>query len=458
MAWVKANVWIVVLCAVILIVLPAGWVGSSMWNASIRTARQKEVDDNRTKLNSVKEIPYTLKSVVPGQEVAEHKGVPNEKSIAMYAALRAKQDEQVAGVLKSAQELNSRGHTPLIDGLFPQPAEGDRQAKVLEFMGALVPTKDRSNPSAYERLLASIGAGGAPDYTIVLQSVKDARARELERMKAAGTTTDTLSETEQKELQATLVNQRLAQYKAQAGQISVYATMDIFPKFSPADTWPQIPDTRLAVPPTVERCFTWQCDYWTVQDLLSAVRLANTDAGGRATKVPDSVVKRIESNKLGPPPWLSAGPSSSEESGSGAALDPQSAVLTPVYSASVTGRVGGKANPLYDVRRARVVAVVSMARLPQFFNAISRANFMTVVGVNLRPVNINNELDAGYYYGTEAVIRADIDIECVWLRNWTAPLTPDSLKEQLGIKVEKPEGSSESSSESLPKPAGRGGR
>lgn len=454
MSWVKANVWIVVLSAVIVLVLPAGWVGSSMWNKSIRTSRQKEVDDNRTKLKGVQEIPYTLKAVVPGEEVPERRGVPNEKTIEMYAALRAQQDEQVAGVVKLAQEINSRGHAPLIEGLFPQPAEADRQAKVLEFMGALVPTKDPANPSAYERLLGSIGAGGPPDYTVVLEGLKAARQRELERMQQ-GKGTGELTEVEQKELAATLVNQRLAQYKSQADVLSVYATMDIFPKLA-NETWPQIPDTRLTVPPRVETCFTWQCDYWTVQDVLGAVKLANTGPGGRRTMVPDSVVKRIESIRLGPPPWA-ANNSSSEDNAPGA-VDPKSALLAASYGASITGRFGGKANQLYDVRRARVVAVVSMVRLPQFFNAISRSNFMTVVGVNLRPVSINNELDGGYYYGTEAVVRADIEIECIWLRNWTSTFMPDSIKEDLGIPVAKPEGSTEAPPEKAPKSSGKGGR
>ena len=452
MAWVKANVWIVVLSAVILIVLPAGWVGSSMWNKNIRTARQKEVDDNRTKLNGVKEIAYSLKAVVPGEELPEHRGVPNEKTIEMYAKLRAQQDEQVAGVVKMAGEINSRGHAPLIDGLFPQPSEADRQTKVLEFMGALVPTKDPSNPSAYEKLLASIGAGGPPAIDVVLQSLKDAAQREKERFRAAGNNAEP-TEAEQKEIAAALVNQRLAQYKAQAELISVYGTMDVFPKLT-NEVWPQIPDTRLTTPPTVERCFTWQCDYWTVQDVLGAVKLANTGAGGKPTMVPDSVVKRIESVRLGPPPWVSQ---SSGEEGAPSAVDPSSALIAPSYSTSVTGRYGGKANQLYDVRTVRLTAVVSLPRLPQFFNAISKSNFMTVIGVNLRPVNITNDLGSGYYYGTEAVVRAEIDIECVWLRIWTTPFIPDSIRTSLGIKPAAKEGEPEAPSDA-PKSSGKGGR
>src|SRR6185436_1708289 len=104
-----------------------------------------------------------------------------------------------------------------------------------------------------------------------------------------------------------------------------------------------------------------------------AVKLANTGPGGNATMVPDSVVKRIASLRLGPPPWeVQPG---TEEDGS-AAVDPQSALIAPAYANSVTGRVGGKANQLYDVRKAHLVAIVSLPRLPQFFNAISKSNFM----------------------------------------------------------------------------------
>jgi hypothetical protein len=206
----------------------------------------------------------------------------------------------------------------------------------------------------------------------------------------------------------------------------------------------------------VDTCYVWQCDYWTVQDILGAVKLANTGAGGKPTMVPESVVKRIVSLRLAPPPW-EAQPGGEESTS--APVDPKSALITPAFAGSVTGRVGGKANQLYDVRKARLSAVVSLQRLPQFFNAISKANFMTVTGINLRPVNMNDDLGTGYYYGPEAVVRADIEIECVWLRNWTAPLMPDEIKSDLGIAVEKPAGEADAPAPAEPKkPSGKGGR
>jgi ribosomal protein L12E/L44/L45/RPP1/RPP2 len=98
---------------------------------------------------------------------------------------------------------------------------------------------------------------------------------------------------------------------------------------------------------------------------------------------------------------------------------------------SITGRHNASDNKLYDVRHATITAVVSSAGLPAFVNAISRTNFMSVIGLDFFPADAWGDLDKGYYYGTDHVVRAVIKVETIWLRGWTEALMPQTFKDAL---------------------------
>jgi hypothetical protein len=102
---------------------------------------------------------------------------------------------------------------------------------------------------------------------------------------------------------------------------------------------------------------------------------------------------------------------------------------------SFTGREGGQADSAYDLRTVEVVAVVSSAELPKFLDAIGKVNFMTVTDLDLSSVDIWNEIQQGYYYGQDHVVRVAMTIETVWLRSWMTPLMPDSVKQTLGVPI-----------------------
>jgi hypothetical protein len=75
--------------------------------------------------------------------------------------------------------------------------------------------------------------------------------------------------------------------------------------------------------------------------------------------------------------------------------------------------------------------------------AISSVNLMTVVAMNIDSVDVMGDLEAGYYYGDDHVVRVTMRIETLWLRPWMAPLMPDGVKRALGIPVPAPEGEAE---------------
>ena len=76
--------------------------------------------------------------------------------------------------------------------------------------------------------------------------------------------------------------------------------------------------------------------------------------------------------------------------------------------------------------------VVSSARLLDLLDAIESTGFMEVLDLDLAEVDVLGDLDGGYYYGPEHVVRVRLDVETIWLRSWTAQYTPKIVREILG--------------------------
>ena len=89
------------------------------------------------------------------------------------------------------------------------------------------------------------------------------------------------------------------------------------------------------------------------------------------------------------------------------------AEVKPDYKVSVTGRSTSMANPDYDVRNVVLTAIVSSERLPALLDALSRVNFNTVLEVKLADVDVKSDLEKGFYYGNDHVVRATITLETV---------------------------------------------
>lgn len=401
MSWVKANVPIVACCATILVVLPAAWFGSSMWNGKIRTSRELAAQKVDTDLKTVN-VSYSISSAFQGGPVVTVPvKAPNPALTTLFKEARGKLDQQVTEVVKVAEQINQAEHKPLIDGLFPNPTD---KLLTLTFIETLVGKGDK--PSVYASLLKSINAGGPADPAALAEMLANERTQAIERNKAEHNT-DKLSPDDEAALAKTLAQLRLSEYRRYGRSVSVYALPSFFP---------QAPRVIPAEQPTEAECFRWQFDYWVVQDLLRAVDAAN-QKGGKRTGIEDSVVKRIE---------LVAVDAALPEQPTG---QPS---MAQAPSVSVTGRkpAAGLTAP-FDLRNADMTIVVASARLPEFLNAISRTNFMTVTSMDFTDMNPWDDLEQGYYYGNDHVVRAHLKIETVWLRSWTMPLMPETIKNTL---------------------------
>jgi hypothetical protein len=451
LGWLKKR-WMIVLFCVLAVVPPAvAFVFSSGWNKSIREGQEKVAADAKSKLDRAK-VTYALPS--PSPEFAPEP-LSAEPNAVLTAFFKEKRDAIVADSTKVVDRaLRHQGaRKPLLDDLFPRPKNAsDRIARTVEFAKAMVGEPDRGRPGVYQKLLAELNAGGPADTGMLASELDDEMKRQVEQIKGANQTRQ-LTEAEADTVRKDLLQRRIGRYQQRAGEISVYASMSSFSRRVPRQVPPQ--------PPSIAMCFAWQADYWAISDVLDAVKKANTPVGAsRPSSVDRSVVKRINSVGFTSP----LVPFAERAEGGGPALalpsagnpnDPNAPapapatpgndgtgeLLKPNFGYTVTGRIGGGAdatNGMYDITYMNLNVVVSSERLPELIDAIASSNFMTVVDLDLTEVDLWKDLDEGFYYGSDHVVQAKLEIELIWLRNWTTQFMPKPIKRLLNVPIPPP--------------------
>jgi len=426
LTWVKTNWLIVVFCTVMLISLIAGYIGSNTWAKSQREDFQTRVAAQMSQVQGAK-VNYAIPTLTPTEQAVSDSGPPNTAKTNWFAERIRRRVEQAQALVGVAEDFN-RGrnqagtnrieHTPLIQGLFPAPAD-ERIGTTLRFdFRDTVIGKDGA-PSAIARLLQRYGAGPASDLNRVAAVLGDLQDREREAV-----VTQTGSEPSQEQsdrIKAMLTERRIQEFQRASRDHSMYADERAFV----GSTIPIGGSTYTGAPP-LDTCFAWQWDYWVASDILAALALANTDADGLRTELENSVVKRLMSIVI--QPIRLTGPSF-EDQGSGLAPAPPPPTIT---------NRPDPANQDYDIRYVTLKMVVSSERLPALFDALARTNYMSVIDLDTKEVDAWSDLRSGFYYGTEHVVEATIKVETVWLRSWTGPWMPQSVRTALGVVVPDP--------------------
>ncbi len=228
-------------------------------------------------------------------------------------------------------------------------------------------------------------------------------------------------------------------YETHARDTVFYADGSVLP--------PSVPRKTTPVAAALDVCFGWQADYWLVEDVLSALVQANDtfDTEGVGGNVLDGVVKRVES--IGFTPFIpAAAPGAAPldgragrggRAGAGRGVRGGRAGGGFVPGPAFTGR-GDSESELYDVRVARVTLIASYEKLPALINAISSYNFMTVLDADIYAVDQWDQIENGYYAGSDFAVRVELEIETLWLRSWTKRFMPASVRERLGIPADEP--------------------
>lgn len=428
--WVKDQ-WIIVVCSVIaLAALPSLWSVSAGWNNTIVEGVQERAQSEYRKVSNPNVNLYVYD--LQGQRQLERSEAPYRGLIERYSELWAEVEAEMGKVTERANEFNKGAEREvLVSGVLPEPAFGYGQTKPREFASIYI-------NRAHRRLLDLMNAGTPPDPAALAQDLQNELTSRVQRFEVSSGTQ--MSPAEMEELRNELFARRIATYRDRSTGISVYASEDVFvnvPEVVPEDDIP------------LAQVWDWQQQYWICQDICRAIALANRVKENQLDiGVPGSVVKRVlevqpEPSRIGSGNRAPRGgdPFGGDTSGAG-----------PDYTTSLTGRLGG-ASEYYDVRAVRCSLIVASARIPELFNAISMTNFMTVLDMDISEFDVREHLRQGYFYGNDALVRLDLRIETVWLRDWTGQDMPEQVKLALGMRS----GEGDASDPGAPQAPSRGG-
>ena len=427
LSWVKSNVYTVVFVAVMIAAPIALGIVARNMNQGVREV----VKTRASKLAELAKLEKTSVSIsnpVRGNKAVSASILINPKLLDRYQEVVGKIGEDAKRIRAEVLSFNHRDRGVLLAELFPEPPMHERETLPFEM--------HRRLEAAYRQLLEEIGAGAPPSADDVRDDLSSARERFMTQIliKEGG---EALTEDEQTWLREQLTKTRLSKYAEAAKHVRIYATMDAL----------EVPP-QPAVLPGLTEMFEWQWRFWISEDILLALALANEDD----ESVLDAPVKRLVSLTVDPygsasgsagdagsgfNSGLGSGRRRSGSSRGGKAPGPAKAnpsrELQLDYSLSFTGR---KSNAIYDVRHVELQVVVDTRRIPEVLDALSRQNFITITDARVDAEDIFSAVKDGYFYGRGPVVTLTLQLETIWLREWTAPFMPPELKQALGIPVE----------------------
>lgn len=407
--WVKSNLFIVLCLFVALVAVPVMIFFSAGMNKSLRKRLNDEVSGVTRDLSSIS-VNYEIPSLDPSQEAISARAVPNDVTTEAVASRLA----QLAALSDQARqrviERNSAGKNVLVDGLFPQPAnESARVSKTAEMM--------RAWPAAHQAMLADAHAGSPPDQASVLRILEQLKAREVDKIESNRPKDQPATGEELAQIEQDLIAARLETYRGAAKRASFYADASVFAKLSELPEPGNEPKSD-----AYQRVFwDWQHATWVHQDIIEAIRIANSGSTGWLPVV-DAPVKRVLRVTVDPLPVGKVTTGSLSQT------------LARDFKVSPTGRAGG--NPLYDRRTARVEMIVDASALNTVISAFATTNFMGVIGMDAAWHDAAADLREGFDYGDGPVTRLTLDIETIWVRSWVEPLLPPDVRADMGLASE----------------------
>lgn len=379
--------------------------------------------------------------------------VVNQALIDAYTRATDAQSVVAKEVIDQAQQHNHKEDYVV---LFDSTLFGDQASRTeLEELPELF---HRELELKYKQLLELANAGSAATNEDLASSLEDARVEFMVTNLSTKQDAD-LTKEQRTNLENHLAERRLDLLHLYATDFSLYldeATLNI-PAFSFDPT------------PSPGELFTWQWRYWAVADIVRAIAAindgqseitslikrvvsidivglpvpiedANVDGGSRPPSGsnpprPGGMPPRPAGPTGGPGPMggPTGGPTGTPPRPSPSGGRPPSGGSNAGMSPSHTGQTSGE---LYDLLQVRLSLVVNTERIPRVLDSFASHNFLTVIDLELRPIDKFVAMGAGYDYGVAPVSLMTIVLEAAWLRSWTVESMPDSVKRALGIKTD----------------------
>lgn len=501
--WVRSNV-IADIAIIVVVLSSAGLVYIVLGSGSFTQKIEEEIAkaDKDIKRYSKQTVP--VPSPDPNLPPEDVPGlVINDWVIQTMNHIQGQMNTQARLTLEYMVNINREGHTLMVPGMLPRASNpyDVRTAYRDRYLPMLLGPFDQGAP------VVGLNAGMPPTDTQIMEALQevakpfsqntsvvgigddDARGlngdaaarpvRGIRRARPARPTADSgaggagsqisashLAPEDQLLLRKELGIELQAQLQSAARGIHIYAE----PYYTPG-TNSINPNQPLFVPawvidasgrePTFQEIYEGQIEFWTQQDIVTAIAIANRVDDPTSNVLTAPVKRLIQIEVLPGYVGLHSQGGTNRLEGSGlsgradnsfggpAASEPTTLLEELLYPPPQGGQIGdadqplsasfgwgptGRAsNSLYDVRHARVDMVVDATQLPAVFEAFRQVNLITILNLRVTDVNEYQALREGrFLYGNDAV-RVEMIIESIWIREWTSPLMPQNTRYYLGV-------------------------
>jgi len=422
--------WVPITCGLIVLIAPLTAYFSLDFVRAPVVAKIKDRVDAYEKLGGLEKTSVDIRAA--DGSVKTESAYINKALIEELTKHQEALADDAKGIYQSAVDRNRAGRavSKEIAEYLPKPKnDAARDVNLLRENALPLLIKQR------DALMASMKMSGPSKSEDALDRVQRAETEHLTGVLMKKQRSEVTDPKELAELNARLVDTRLALITENAAGIEVYLRPGaIFwrDKLAPAK------DGEATAAPAVEfalaQLFQFQWDMWVVEDVLKAIRQVNskTDATGKQTPlgVVQAPVKCINRLLVTPIPGLvpadaaaGATPDASAEAPAGEAIDPK-ADVAPDFAASINGL---RTNQLFDVRDATLVVVCETSAIPKLVNALSAQNFITVTGLSLVPADTFAAARQGYAFGSQPCSEVTLKLQSVWLRDWTTESMPKGM-------------------------------
>jgi hypothetical protein len=106
-------------------------------------------------------------------------------------------------------------------------------------------------------------------------------------------------------------------------------------------------------------------------------------------------------------------------------------IISPVFTEAFTGRVD--AASIYDLREATIEIIASAGGINEVIDAVQAGTFLAVTDADFTAYDPQADLELGYFYGEEPLVRATLTIQTVWIRAWYEDLIPPDVRGPMGL-------------------------
>lgn len=434
--WIRSNPVTVVAAAVVVLALGfLGWIQVQGAGLEERVAaREDQIRKIKSFMQVTVEVPDKDPDAPP--QVLENL-TANLVEIDKLKSIHERMNSEHNKIFKFAVAKNQGDHLLLAEGIFPAATD---PARPIEARDAYRHAFERMlQPDADDAVLPRLNAGMPP----MLEDLNDAILRVEDEFKGFGE--ETLSEAEDRKLFEEQSQRLIELLEQRARELDLYAETDPYAADFPfhVGAWSN-PTGR---PPQPHQLWEGQLELWIQQDLARVIALTNRKEDSQEDGVIGSPVKRLIKIEVVPGYVGLHTRGGLVEGSADRALRVEDETYPPPQGGQRTndpdqaqsnnffvGPTGRVSNAIYDVRHARLTAVVDLQRLPKLLNNIGKVNFMTVLGIQWVDVDEYEALQEGFVYGS-AVDAAEVTmvVETIWLREWTEQYMPEKVRQYVGI-------------------------